>query len=459
MFTPHTSDQIRSMLDAIGVKSLDALFDSIPESVRLKALNLPPALTEMETETQIRALAESNLTTDEMPCFIGAGAYDHWIPAVVPALAGRSEFVTAYTPYQPEISQGLLQSIFEYQSSIASLCGLDVANASMYDGATASLEAAAMACRAARRETIILSRDVHPFYRATIKTGANAMGLKVVEAGSFAFGPNATPLQGRVPDDALIAALQPDAACLIVANPTFFGSLRDCRPLADACAKIKALLVAVVNPLSTALVKSPGEMGVSIACGDAQPFGLPLSLGGPYLGFIAADAKLVRQLPGRLIGQTVDADGRRAFTLTLQTREQHIRREKATSNICSNQALCALTAGIHMGALGPNGLRRVAETSLSGADYLKRKLSQIKGVSVMNGAAFNEFVFTTPLPADRIIDELLERGILGGVAIRETFPDYAELNGNEVLVAVTEKRGLAQLNSYEDALNDVLQRG
>ncbi|MFH1377970.1 MAG: aminomethyl-transferring glycine dehydrogenase subunit GcvPA [Planctomycetota bacterium] len=456
MFTPHTSDQIRAMLDAIGAESLEALFSSIPESVRIHALNLPPALSEMEVETQIRALADSNVTTDDILCFIGAGAYDHWIPAVVPAIANRSEFVTAYTPYQPEISQGLLQSIFEYQSSIASLCGLDVANASMYDGATAALEAVTMACRAARRETVVLSRDVHPSYRATIKTGAKAMGLDIVEIGTVSFDSDAAAPQGLVSDKDLIAAIGPDVACLVVANPTFFGALRDCRPLADACAKAKALLVAVINPLSTALIKSPGEMGVSIACGDAQPFGLSLSLGGPYLGFISAEAKLVRQLPGRLIGQTVDADGRRAFTLTLQTREQHIRREKATSNICSNQALCALTAGVYMGALGPKGIRRVAETSLSGADYLKRKLSNNASVSMMRGPAFNEFVFSTPLPAGRFVDEMLERGFLGGIPVQEAFPDYAELKGNEVLVAVTEKRGIAQLNDYVNALNDIL---
>ncbi|MBU8912993.1 MAG: aminomethyl-transferring glycine dehydrogenase subunit GcvPA, partial [Spirochaetales bacterium] len=390
------------MLDALGIQKIDDLFTDVPEANRFPDLNLPPAMSEMEVLREIDELAGRNTTGPGIPgrrplSFAGAGAYQHFIPSVVSYLAGRGEFTTAYTPYQAEASQGTLQAMFEYQSMLCDLLDMDAVNASHYDGATAVAEAAIMAVRATRgRDKVVFSGALHPEYIEVAKSYLQPQGITVEIADS--------------PD--LPGAADQSTAALIVQNPDFLGRIHDLSGLADQVHNRGALLVLHVDPIATALFKSPGSLGADIVTGEGQPLGIPVSFGGPYLGIFATRASLVRKMPGRLVGRTTDTDGRRGFVLTLNTREQHIRREKATSNICTNQGLMALRAAIYLASMGPIGLREVAERCYHNAHYAADRLAEISGCSVNAGDTtpyFKEFVLTTPLPADTLISQVVSQ--------------------------------------------------
>jgi len=385
-YIPNTAKDQESMLKAIGKKSIDELFSDIPEKVRLKKpLNLPQGLSEPELLEELSALSKKN---ELASTFLGAGSYNHFIPSVVKHIVSRSEFYTAYTPYQAEASQGILQAIYEYQSMICELTGMDAANASMYDGATAIAEAAFLACRATGRKEIVVSSAVHPEYRSVLKTYAKGAGLNVKEAP---FSKNQATLDLATLDIGR-ATGNNNLACVILQQPNFFGSIEDVRSLAEKIHAAGALFIVCADPISLGLLKAPGDYGADIVVGEGQSLGNPRSFGGPGLGIFAVKKPLLRQIPGRVVGQTTDADGKRAFCLTLQTREQHIRRERATSNICSNEALAALAATVYLSVMGKQGLRKVAELCLQKADYLKRKL---KDKVVFKGPTFKEFVIKT----------------------------------------------------------------
>jgi glycine dehydrogenase subunit 1 len=436
------------MLAEVGVGCLDELFSHIPEELRLgRDLDLPPALAEAELARRAAELGAANCDPAKTVPFVGGGAYDHLTPAAVAELAHRPEFYTAYTPYQPEVSQGLLQSIFEYQTMIASLAGLAVANASLYEGATAVYEAALLAVRATRRWRVLVDGALNPRYRALLRAYASNMDMEVVEV----------PHAGGASDlEALAGAADKSVAAAVVQNPNFFGRVGETSQLAEALHAVKALLIVCANPVALAVLKPPGEMGADIACGDAQPLGLALNGGGPYLGFIAATEKLQRKLPGRLIGQTLDREGRRGFVLTLQAREQHIRREKATSNICSNQALCALQAGIHLALLGREGLREVALQCLAKAAYARERLAALPGCSLpFDGPVFHEFVLELPRRAEDVYAAMLSEGIAPGLPLSRHFPEMER----QLLVCVTEKRTREEIDRLVAELGAVLQGG
>lgn len=428
-YIPNTDQDRQEMLEKLGLHSIEQLYEDIPCQVRLKDdLDLPAALSEMELVRHMKDIAAKNKTVDEYICFLGAGAYDRYIPSVVKHVLARQEFYTAYTPYQPEISQGTLQAIFEYQTMMCELTGMDVANASMYDGASALAEAVCMACQATGREKALVARSVHPQSREVVYTYSRFRGIKVHEVGYD---------DGRVDAQELKRLISDDVAAVVVQNPNFFGVIEVLDEIAEVVHHFGGLLVVSVNPISLALLKSPGSCGADIVVGEGQSLGNPLNFGGPYLGFMATTQKLMRRMPGRIVGQTVDLSGNRAFVLTLQTREQHIRREKATSNICSNQALNALAATVYLSVLGREGLKEVALLSMRKAHYAFEKLISEAGCSSMFSAPFfDEFVVKVPVPVEELNRELLEHGIIGGYAVEK---DYPELQGGW-LVAVTEKR-------------------
>lgn len=407
-YIPNGPAERRRMLETIGAASAEELFSHIPPEVRAGPLNLPEGLSELAVRRRMEGLAAKNQVFRSI--FRGAGAYWHYIPAIVKSVTAKEEFLTAYTPYQAEISQGVLQSIFEYQTMICELTGMDVSNASLYDGASAAAEAAAM-CRDRKRRKTLVSGAADPQILETVRTyafGADAP-VEVVPAKD-----------GRTDLDALRAALSPEVACVLVQRPNFFGQLEDARAIAEAAHAAGAKLVLSVNPISLGLLETPGELGADIAVGEGQPLGLPLAFGGPYLGFIACAQALMRRLPGRIVGETVDVNGERAFVLTLQAREQHIRREKASSNICSNQALCALTAAVYLAAMGPDGLRETAEQCAAKARYAANRLCEIRGVSLAYpGPFFHEFVTRLPATPDAVLAALEERGILGGLPVAD----------------------------------------
>lgn len=444
-YIPNTEADVKKMLDVLGLDSVDRLFDDIPESVRFtRRLNLGEPLSEPEVSKKIKSIARKNLCTDDLVCFRGAGAYDHAIPSVVHHLISRSEFYTAYTPYQPEISQGTLRAIFEFQTMISNLTGLDVANASMYDGATATAEAAMLAAASAKGDTIVMSETIHPQVREVVKTYMRFNDMKVVEIPADA--------NGVTDQAALENAVDANTVGVIVQNPNFFGNIEDCTKATELAHANKALMIMNVDPISLGLIKTPGEYGADIAVGEGQPLGNTLNFGGPYLGFMTANKKHMRKLPGRIAGQTVDIDGKRAFTLTLQAREQHIRREKATSNICSNQALNALCATIYMGLLGREGLKEVAEQSAKKAYYAKRKLIETGMFkSVYDGPFFREFVLETPYNVDELNKKLAEKGFLGGYNLKEHAPSGV----NRVLFCVTEKRTKGEIDELVQALEAI----
>ena len=405
-YLPATEPERQTMLSGLGLNGPEDLFDCVPKAVRLSAPpeGLPGPRSELEVRHLMEGLAAKNTV---FPTILrGAGAYRHYIPAAVSAIAAKEEFVTAYTPYQAEISQGVLQSIFEFQTMICELTGLDAANASVYDGAAAAAEAVAM-CRDRKRGRVYLSAAVHPDVIATVRTYCFGSGAEL----------EILPVRDGVTDlEALRAALGADAACVLIQQPNFFGALEPCGEIADIIHAAGAKLIMSVNPAALGVLKSPGACGADIAVGEGQPLGIPLSWGGPYLGFMAAAVPLMRKLPGRIVGETADAKGERAFVLTMQAREQHIRREKASSNVCSNQALCALTASVYLTLMGPEGLRQVGEQSHAKAVYLADALCAVPGVSLRyDRPFFHEFLTDLPVPAERVLSALEREGILGGL--------------------------------------------
>ena len=442
-YISNTTAQQKAMLSEMGNDSIQELFADIPEAVRLsRDLELPPALSELELTSYMRKLSQKNINLDDTSCFLGAGAYDHFIPSAVGNLISRQEFYTAYTPYQPEISQGTLQAIFEFQSMICELTGMDIANASMYDGATALAEAVAMACSHTGKNEVLIANTVHPESREVLKTYACYKGIVVKEIGYH---------NGSIDQNALAAACSDQTAAVIVQSPNFFGIIEDLGQAAERAHQHKALLIASVDPISLAILKSPGELGADIVVGDGQCLGNPISFGGPGLGFMATSKALMRKLPGRVVGQTTDVDGKRAFVLTLQTREQHIRRDKATSNICSNQALNALAATIYMTVLGKEGLKEVATLCLNKAHYLHDQLIKSgKFAPVFSAPFFKEFAVTSSWDTEALNDALLAYHIIGGYAVEQSYPELK----NGWLLAVTEKRTRLEMDSLvEKAVN------
>ena len=446
-YLPLTDADRREMLAAIGVTDVDALFRDIPESGPLNSpIDLPPHAGEIEVERALTAMAGRNVAAGSVHSFLGAGAYRHHVPATVDHLIQRGEFLTAYTPYQPEVCQGTLQAMFEFQTQVALISGLDVANSSMYDGATSCAEAVYMACRITRRRRVVLSGALHPHYRAAVETG-----VRFLDATVTALAPDADG------DEDAAAAIDPETACVVAQYPDFFGRLRDLSALAEACHAAGALLVvATAEIVALGLVRSPGEMGADIFVAEGQSLGNGLNFGGPYLGLLACRDKHVRQMPGRLVGETVDADGRRGWVLTLATREQHIRREKATSNICTNSGLCALAFTIHLALLGEAGFTRLAGINHANAARLAQLLGDIPGVEILSEGFFNEFTVRLAKPAAALVDRLAERGVLAGVPVSRLIPGDAALE-NLLLVAATELTGEDDMQSLAEALREELQ--
>jgi glycine dehydrogenase subunit 1 len=440
-YVPHTDADRAEMLAAVGVQRVEDLFHYVPATHRFPDLALPEPLSEMEILAELQAMSEENLDTGHFPSFLGAGSYNHYVPRLVDQVINRSEFYTAYTPYQPEISQGTLQSIFEYQSMICALTGMDVANASHYDGATATAEAAIMALNVARgkRKKVILSPLVHPEYRAVLRTYTQGMDLQISGDEDPATG-----LEG------LLDLVDRDTSCLIVQTPNFLGQIESLDGVADRVHAAGAVLVVVADPVSLGLFKAPGDYGADIVVGEAQGLGNGLNFGGPYLGYFACREKDVRKMAGRLVGQTVDDEGKRGFVLTLSTREQHIRREKATSNICTNQALCALATAAHLAALGPTGLRRLAELCYHKAHDAAGRIGELEQYQVLDGKPFfQEFVVRCPAPVREINNYLLEEwGIIGGYDLGR---DYAGME-NHILLCVTEVIRREEIDALVDAL-------
>lgn len=435
-YIPNTDRDRQEMLERLGLHSIEQLYEDIPCEVRLrKDLALPAPLSEMELVNHMKALAAKNKTAEEYACFLGAGAYDRYIPSVVKHVLARQEFYTSYTPYQPEISQGTLQAIFEYQTMVCELTGMDVANASMYDGASALAEAVCMACQATGRGKVLVARSVHPQSREVIATYSGFRGIEVQEIGYA---------DGRVDIDELKWHMSRDVAAVAVQNPNFFGVIELLDEIAEVVHQFGGLLVVSANPIALAVLKAPGHCGADIVVGEGQPLGNPLNFGGPYLGFMATTQKLMRRMPGRIVGQTVDLEGIRAFVLTLQTREQHIRREKATSNICSNEALNALAATVYLSVMGKEGLKEVALLSMRKARYAFEKLVSEAGCSpVFSMPFFDEFVVKVPVPVEKLNRALLSCGIIGGYAVEK---DYPELQSGW-LVAVTERRTKEEIDA------------
>lgn len=408
-YVPSTLQERQEMLESIGLSSIDQLFSHIPDALKLKGeLNLPSGMSELEVSSAMKKIAAKNVVFGSI--FRGAGAYDHYIPSIVKSVTGKEEFLTAYTPYQAEISQGVLQSIFEYQTMICELTGMDVSNASVYDGATAAAEAVNMCCERSRK-VVFCSAAAHPDTIAVVKTYCWAAGHELV----------LLPVKyGKTDLDAMASQLdKKTSACLYLQSPNFFGQLEEMEKAAEMIHSVGAKLIAGCNPIALGLLKTPAEQGADIAVGEGQPLGMPLSFGGPYLGFMAATQAMMRKLPGRIVGETVDVDGKRAFVLTLQAREQHIRREKASSNICSNQALCALTASVYLATVGPDGLKQAASLCYQKAHYLAQQLCSIPGVSLRySGTFFHEFV-TDQKDSDKLLSALEQQGILGGYPLAD----------------------------------------
>ncbi|MBO0962538.1 aminomethyl-transferring glycine dehydrogenase subunit GcvPA [Neobacillus sp. MM2021_6] len=442
-YLPMTEQDKKAMLDTIGVSSIDELFSDIPEKVRFKGeYNIKAAKSETALLKELFMLADRNADLKRNVSFLGAGVYDHYMPVIVDHVISRSEFYTAYTPYQPEISQGELQAIFEFQTMICELTGMDVANSSMYDGGTALAEAAMLSAGHTKRKTIVVSSAVHPEYRDVLKTYAKGQYLEVVEV----------PVKDGVTDvDALKGMVNENVAAVIVQYPNFFGRIEPLKEVEEIVHAAKGMFVVSSNPLSLGVLTPPGKFGADIVIGDAQPFGIPTAFGGPHCGYFAVTTKLMRKVPGRLVGQTVDDQGRRGFVLTLQAREQHIRREKATSNICSNQALNALAASVAMTALGKKGVREMAAANLQKAHYAKMAFKEAGFEVVNDGYSFNEFVVKLNKPVKEMNQKLLQIGIIGGYDLGR---DYSEL-ANHMLVAVTEQRTKEEIDTLVKELGDL----
>jgi len=446
-YGPHTADDRARMLETIGIATVDELFEAIPEALRAGPLRLDGPEPELELSARLAGLAARNRV--DLASFLGAGAYRHWTPAVVDQMLLRGEWYTAYTPYQPEVSQGTLQSIYEYQSMLAELTGLDVVSASHYDGGAATAEAALMTCRATRRERILVSRAVHPHYRQTLETYASGAGLVADEVPLVADGPRA----GTTDLVALARLLDDPArpvAGVVAAQPNVLGLLEDMSEVGRLAHAAGALFVSVIEPVSLAVLAPPSEYGADIAAGEGQPLGIPLQYGGPYLGIVACTDPLVRQIPGRLVGQTTDLDGRRAFVMTMRAREQDIRREKAASNICTNQALLALAASVYLAAIGPHGLRDVAAGGAARATELEAALAAAGAPRLHAGAYLNEFVVRVP-DARGVHARLLGRGVLAGIPTADLLPDETALSDG-LLVCATEVTTSAEIGQFASAL-------
>ena len=444
-YLPHTDSDRRAMLAAIGADNLDALFKDLPQAALAStSFDLPDGQSEMAVERALSAMASKNLNAADAPCFLGAGNYRHHTPASLDYIIQRGEFLTAYTPYQPEVSQGTVQTIYEFQTQVALITGMEVANASMYDGATACAEAALMATRITKRNRVLISGSVHPHYSAVTETQTQHIGLDVETLAPDPFG--LEDLMGRIEED---------LACVIVQYPGVFGHLKDLTPLASACHAAGALLVvAVPEPVALGAVKSPGAMGADIVIGDGQSVAGPMSFGGPGVGLFATRQKYIRQMPGRLAGETVDEDGRRGFVLTLSTREQHIRREKATSNICTNSGLIALAFSVHMTLLGEVGFKNLAAINHERAVTLSEHIEGL-GLRILPNGFFNEFAVDLKAPAAPVVEALAERGILGGIPASRLYPSYPELE-TTLLLAATEMNSDEDIDALITGLKEVL---
>ena len=442
-YIPNTDADRRRMLDAIGIHEISDLFESIPDAIKLnRPLDIPGPLTEMELRRLASGLAGQNANLDDYPCFLGAGIYDRFIPSTVPAVIGRSEFYTSYTPYQPEISQGNLQSVFEFQTLICQLTGMEVANASMYDGATALTEAALMASSITGRAEWLVSSSVHPAYRDVMRTYAWASGHKLVEMGRVGILTDQTDLMRLITDE---------TACVVVQNPNFFGALESLSEFEATAHKHGALFIVCVDPISLGLLKPPGEYNADICVAEGQSLGVSPAFGGPLLGLFACKKQYVRQMPGRIVGATTDSEGRRGYTLTLQTREQHIRREKATSNICTNEALNALAATVYLATMGKQGLRQVANLCMQKAHFTADAISSLQGYRLpFKTPFFNEFVVKCPKPVSEINGHLLDSRIIGGLDLGKYYTDMS----NHMLICVTEMRTAEEIQKMVGGLND-----
>ncbi|SDD60281.1 aminomethyl-transferring glycine dehydrogenase subunit GcvPA [Sporomusa acidovorans] len=440
-YLPHTPEDRKAMLAAIGVDGVEELFADIPADLRLnRPLNLPAALSEPELTAHLAALANNNANLTEYACFLGAGAYDHYIPSVVDHVLRRSEFYTAYTQYQPEISQGYLQALWEYQSLICEITGMAVANASLYDGGTGMAEAAMMAAGATRRTELLVAKTVHPHYRTILATYAVDRGYTVGEIGYQ---------DGQIDMAELKEKLSKETAAVLLQTPNFFGCMEDCQAIADMAHAQGTLVITAVDPICLGLLEAPGKLGADIVVGEGQSLGLPVSFGGPYLGFLATTEKLMRKMPGRIVGQTTDQEGRRGFVLTLQAREQHIRRERATSNICSNEALCALAAAVYLNTVGKEGFRKVALLACQKAHYAYKQLTTAAGCKpVFTAPFFKEFVVRLNKPVAEANKRLLQDKIIGGFDIGTYYPELAGC----MLIAVTEKRTRGEIDKFSAGL-------
>ncbi|AIE60706.1 aminomethyl-transferring glycine dehydrogenase subunit GcvPA [Bacillus methanolicus] len=441
-YLPMTEQDKKAMLETIGVSSIDDLFSDIPERVRFKGeYNIKPAKSESSLMKELAFLAEKNADLKKNTSFLGAGVYDHYIPVIVDHVISRSEFYTAYTPYQPEISQGELQAIFEFQTMICELTGMEVANSSMYDGATALAEAAMLSAGQTRRKKVVISSAVHPEAKEVVKTYAKGQYIEVVEV----------PYKDGITDiEQLKNMVTDEVAAVIVQYPNFFGRIEPLKEIEEIAHGQKAMFVVSSNPLALGVLRPPGNFGADIVVGDAQPFGIPTAFGGPHCGYFAVTSKLMRKLPGRLVGQTVDEEGRRGFVLTLQAREQHIRRDKATSNICSNQALNALAASVAMTALGKKGVKEMAVANIQKAHYAKKAFIKNGFELVFDGPAFNEFIVKLNKSVKDVNKALLQKGIIGGYDLGH---DFSELE-NHMLVAVTELRTKEEIDTFVKELGD-----
>jgi len=450
-YLPHTPADIKAMLDKIGVPSLDALFAEIPGELRVQdELDLPPPLSEPELIRHLQGIASLNANPSDYSLFLGAGAYHHFVPSVVEEVIGREEFYTAYTPYQPELSQGTLQATYEYQTLICQLTGMEVANASLYDGASAVSEAALMACRILQRRRILASSALHPDYLAVLRTYLSHLRIDL-EIIPWVQGEGITSLAEAE------RRLDPEVAALILPSPNFLGCLEEGAPFADLAHAQGALVIAVVaEATSLGILKPPGEWGADIVAGEGQSFGNPLNFGGPYLGIFATKEKFVRQMPGRLVGRTTDTQGRPGFVLALGTREQHIRREKATSNICTNEALCALAAAVHLCLLGPQGLHQLALLNLQKAHYAKQQIAALSGFQLpFSAPTYNEFVVRLPRPAKKINQRLMGQGIIGGLNLGRFFPEMKDYS----LFCVTEMNTKEQIDRLVSSLDELARGG
>lgn len=436
-YIPNTDNDINEMLSAIGVNSIEELFKDIPKDVRLnRELNLPDSFSEIEVRRALGSLANKNKSTEDLTCFLGAGSYDHYIPSVIKHLVSRSEFYTAYTPYQPEISQGTLQGVFEYQSMICNLTGMDVSNVSMYDGPTAAAEGAILASVSTRRKTVLISKTVNPETRKVLKTYLKFRNVNMVEIKEKDGVTDLEDLQNNI---------NGDIAGVLLQYPNFFGIVEDIKEIEKLVHGNKSLLMMSVDPIALGLLKSPGELGADIVVGEGQALGGSMSFGGPVLGFMTVTTKLMRKMPGRIVGETVDVDGKRAFVLTLQAREQHIRREKATSNICSDQTLNSIAAAIYLSSLGKKGIKEVANQCIQKSHYAYNELIKTgKFKPLFEKPFFKEFAVKTEKSVDEINAKLLEKGILGGFNLEKTDYSYE----NAVLISVTEQRSKEEIDNF-----------